>query len=315
MSAGLATFPALPYDAVGAGLRTVVATLLPPGGRVTYVRSTGVQTGDGQEIAQRLFLTLDAALQECRSGLGDVIICLPGHTESVTGATFLANLVAGTRIIGFGNGSARPTFRWTATTSQMAVSVADVVFQGLKFRMEGAVVVKAFAVTGADVVFDGCEFETASGASNYAAIGIEFGTGAARATIQNCKFRGITATGASNIVKITGTAQDGITIRNTTMIAPGHTTTGLIQVNNAATNLLFSNLVLYNTVASSTTCICLDDFASDGFFVDIDMMDKNDGTATAQGITFGSSTLVGCSRCYEVDEKKKNSILSPAVGT
>lgn len=303
-------------QAVGPDIvRTPYGIIAPPGVNVFYVRSTGVANTDPPEIARRLDATLAAAMLKCRSGAGDIIVCLPGHSESVSTATAMANLVAGTRIIGIGNGGNKPVFRWTATSSQWAVSVADVVFSNLRLRLEGAVVVKGIIVTAADVVFDSCEMESASGASNYAAIGLEFSTGAARGKVMNCRVRGVTATGASNFIKIAGTAQDGIQILDTDIVAPGHATTGLIQVANAATGLLFRDLTLYNTVASSTCTVCLDDFASDGFFVRVHSMCKNNGTATAQGITFGSSTLVGTSQCFEVDEVKKNSILSPAVGT
>ncbi len=302
-----------PYYQAGAGIRTEFGTLVPPGSNVFYVRSTGASIQDPPEIAKRIDLTLAAALLKCRAGYGDIIVCLPGHSESVTSTP---TFIAGVKITSPGHGSNRAVFRWTATTSTWTVAAADVIISNLRLRLEGASgVTKAISVTAADVQFDGCDIETASGASNGAIIGIELGTGAARATISNCRFRGVTYASAANVVKITGTAQDGIRILNSTFFAPGHVTTGLIQVNNAATNLDFSNLRMYNTTASSTACICLDDFASDGLMSNIDMADKNNGTATAQGITFGSSTLVQCSRTYEVDEVKKNSILSPAVGT
>jgi hypothetical protein len=308
----LPTYDSLPQVANVGGIRTSYGTLLPPGANVYYLRSTGATNLDPPEIADRLNTTLAAALLKCRANAGDVIYVLPGHSESVTTTP---TFVAGVRIMGIGHGGNKPVFRWTATSSQWAINVADVVIQNLRLRMEGAVVVKAIAITGSDVVIDNCECESASGTSNYAAIGIEIGTGAARCQLSNLRVRGVTATAASNFIKITGTAQNGIRITGCDIIAPGHATTGLIEVNNACTDLLIADCRLYNTVASSTCTICLDDFASDGFIVGVDSMCKNNGTATAQGITFGSSTLIAASRTYEVDEVKKNSILSPGVGT
>lgn len=314
--ATLPVYPTLPFQGALAGQQTPFGTLLSPGVNAIFLRSTGAQTGDHPSVVNNLVTTLSKALSYCRSGMGDVIYVLPGHTENVTDALMLTNLVAGTKIIGVGHGSNRPTFRWTATTSSWPISVADVIISGLRLRLEGANgVTKAINVTGSDFLLQDCDIETASGASNGAVIGIELGTGADRATLANLRVRGKTYTGAANVVKITGTAQNGIRILNSSFIAPGHTTTGLIQVNCASTDLYFDRLRLYNTIAASTCTICLDDFASDGFFVDVHSADKNNGTATAQGITFGSSTLVQCSWTYEVDEVKKNSILSPAVGT
>jgi len=308
------TTAGVPYYQLGAGIRTDFGMILPVGTRAIYVRSTGVQSGDTQAIAERLLPTLAAALSECRSGQNDTVFILPGHSESVTTGD-LANLVAGTKIIGLGQGGNKPVFRWGATTSQWAIAVADVLFQNLRLRLEGAVVVKAIAVTAADVTFDSCEFETASGASNYAALGIELGTGADRCTISNCRFRGKTATAVTQVISTAGTAQTGFRILDTDIVAPGHATTGLISIGNAATEMLFANLRLYNTVAASTCTINLADFASDGLLVNIDSGTKNDGTVTAQGIIFGTSTVVMTSRCFCVDQVKKNSTLSPAAGT
>lgn len=303
----------LPLVAGFSGIRTKYGALLPPGARCVFLRSTGVQNNDPPEIVDAgMCTTLAQALLQCRAGFGDTIYALPGHSENVTTTP---TFVAGVRIIGAGHGTNRPVFRWTATTSQWAISVADVIISGIKMRWEGAVVVKALSVTGSYFFLEGCEIETASGASNYAALGLSFGTGADWATVANCRFRGNTATAVTSMIETTGTAQKGLRIMNTHMVGPGHTTHGLISIGNPATEMFFENLRLYNTTASSTTTIELTAAASDGLFVGIDSADKNNGTATAQGITFGAGSLVECSRTAEVNEPAKNSIASPAAGT
>lgn len=315
MAANLPVMAGLPSTPIGAGVMTDYGIVIPPGSRVTYVRSTGVQSGDSDAIASRIFLTLAAGLAECRSGMNDYVFLLPGHSESVTTGG-MSGLVAGTRIVGIGTGGNRPVFRWTATTSQWAIAVADVTITNLRLRTEGAVVVKAIAVTAADVTFDGCEVENSSGASNYATICIEFGAGSARGSVLNCRFRGLAAGTPANVVKLAGTLSDGIQIRNSSFICPGHATTGQIQISVASTNIQMSDLVMYNTLAASQFCITFDAVAADAFLTNIHMAVLNSGgTASAQGISFGGTSVVRCSQTYCVDEVSKNSILAPAAGT
>src|SRR5690348_2323963 len=116
MSANLPLFNDLPYYGVNAGISTSLGTLVPPGSKiVAYVRSTGVQSGDPQFIFDSLVTTLQAGLNECRSGMGDIVVVLPGHSETVTSTSFTG--VIGARVIGMGDISRddAPTFTWSST--------------------------------------------------------------------------------------------------------------------------------------------------------------------------------------------------------
>src|SRR6185437_9518845 len=95
----------------------------PNGGDVVYVCSLGVQNGIQDDIASKLYLTLGAAMNVCQANQGWTIVVLPGHVETVTTTP---TFVAGVTIVGIGNGDERPTFNWTATTSQWAINVANV---------------------------------------------------------------------------------------------------------------------------------------------------------------------------------------------
>jgi len=303
-------------------LRTQFGIILPPGAHVAaYVRSTGFQSGDDPYISANLVTTLAQGLSRCRSGFGDFVVCLPGHSESVTDATMLTNLVAGTRVIGVGHGSMRPVFRWTATASQWSITKADVVFSGLNLRLEGANgVVKAIAVTGNDVCILGCDIETGSGASNKATIAIEVGTGAAggtRFTFAGNNVRGVVA-GASTNVLLVSNAADGITITDNDMICAGTTTNGLINVQSAATSLKIKRNALENTVASSVACINFANVAADGVCADNYCTVKNATTITqgTTGITVGgTNNLVGFFQNFTLNSVNSSGILTPAADT
>lgn len=121
---------ALPYYQTMPGIITPYATLLKPGGRVAaYVRSTGAQDGEDHFASSGMLVsTLNAGLARCRSGQGDIVYVLPGHTENVSTADAMTNLVAGTQIVSAGvpGSSNNPTLTWSATTASFLFDVADV---------------------------------------------------------------------------------------------------------------------------------------------------------------------------------------------
>lgn len=309
-------FPGLPAATIGAGVRTPIGTLLPPGANIAaYVRSSGGQvSGEDPELATsgRVVKTLAAALPYCRAGRGDYIIVLPGHTENVTSATALGGLVAGTRIIGVGNGSMMPTFTWTATAAQWAVNVADVVISGLKLDLGGANgVTKAINVTGAGVQIVANELVTSSGAALKAAIAVEVGTGAARFTFANNLVDG--STDAATDVLLVAAAVDRVRITDNEMSAAATAANGLIRVSAAATNLRILRNHIANTVASSTACIAIGNVAATGIIADNYLSTLNNGTANAQGITVGAAGLVRCFQNFSSDEAARSGTLAPAV--
>lgn len=314
---GNSMFQDLPYYDLAGGIQTEFGTILPPGSRVAaYVRSTGYQDLDPKTIQGQLVLTLADALARSRAGFGDIIILLPGHSESISSATYLSALTAGTRIIGAGRGSNMPTLRLTATSAQLAIAVADVVFSGIRFRLEGANgIVKAINVTGADVLFQKCDFEVGSGASNKATIALEVGSGGNGCTIAGCRFRGVTAGAVTDGILIAAAVSEFRAVGNTMMFAG---TNGLIRCTAAATNLYIGGNVMENLVASSVACINFSNVAADGVIADNYMVVKNATTVTGgtTGITVGgSSNLVGFFNNQVVNSVNASGILTPAADT
>jgi hypothetical protein len=132
----------VPLYQAGAGIRTPFGTLLPPSGQVVaYVRGTaGTRLevdGDDAAVKNLLVGTLNAGLARCKSGRGDIVIALPGHTENISAADQMSSLVAGTKILCLGEGTSRPTFTWSAATSTFLFDVANVVFDGPILEMAG----------------------------------------------------------------------------------------------------------------------------------------------------------------------------------
>ncbi len=305
----------IPTACFGSAVRTPYGILLPPGGKVAaFVRSTGAQNNDDSYIKGNQVATLAAGLKRVRAGLGDTVVVLPGHTESVADATMLDELENGTNILGIGRGSTMPTFTFAATGAQWKLDNADVVVSGLRLNLGGANgVTKAIICTAADNTIAGCDIIMATSSSLDAVIGIEAGAGSTRFALVGCYLRGSTDP-VTDGVKIVS-AVDGIEIGYCRMMFAAAEVNGLVHVTAAATNLWFHHNSFANTVALSTACIVLDDNANTGLFEYNSYSTLNNGTVTAQGVIFGSGSLVRSVQCFSVDEPKKSGTLTPAAGT
>jgi len=314
---GTRLFDGLPRVGVGAGIKTTFGTLLPPDGEVVaYVDSNGVQDGDDHAIKDMVVLTLAAALNRCRAGKNDIIVVRPGHAENVALTTDLDNLVAGTRIVGYGHGANMPTFTWTATTSQWAIDNADVQISGLRLAISGAVVVKGIVITAADCVISDCEIVHATGASNKATIAIEVGSAGLDCTIAGCRIRGTKTHNSTDVIKLVGgTVPSGFRFIGNEWIGSATAANGVVHITVAALDCVIANNMLYNTHTSSTSCVTVDNVAADGILAYNTYCTMNDGTATAQGAVLGAAALFKTVECYSVDEPIKSGILTPAAGT
>jgi hypothetical protein len=144
------------------------------------------------------FSTLNYAVTQCVANRGDVIICKPGHSESISSATGAVMSIAGVAVVGLGVGSNRPKFTLdTANTATVAVSADNVSFQNCQFFANFLSIAACFTLTTAK----------------------EF-------TVQNCYFRDTSSTlNFLNIVKSTGAANtvDGLSFCDSLVINLGVT--------------------------------------------------------------------------------------------
>lgn len=299
------------------GLRTQYGLILPPGARVAaYVRSTGVQSGDDAFLAQNLCTTLAQGLARARPGMGDFVVCLPGHTESVADATtFSAALVAGTKIIGVGRGSNMPTFTWTATGAQWAIAVNDVQLAGIRISPIGInAVVLPVNITGTDCSINYCEFVVSTTAIAPTNV-ITVAATALRADISGNKFRGLAASVPTTIITVAGAVTD-VSISDNEFNAPAVAATGHVNVSGAALGLRIFRNQMYNTAAASTVCISFAAAVSDGQVADNRFCVLNNGVAANQGVTFGAGSLVKANQNFCSDESARSGVLAPpAVAT
>lgn len=299
-------------------LRTQYGLILPPGARVAaYVRSTGLQTGDDAFLSTNLCSTLAQGLARVRSGLGDFVVCLPGHTESVADATTISNaLVAGAKVIGVGVGTSTPTFNFTATTSQIAVSVNNVTFAGCLFNVDTInAVANAFNITGSDFQFLYNEIETSTTAKA-ATVVMTLGTGAHRANIIGNIFRGLSTSTSTDGILVSGAITDA-RITDNEMVFATTTTNGLIRVTGIAVGLKILRNIMNNTIAASVAAINLANVAITGNCSNnlITVLNTGATTSGTTGITIGATVVMGFHQNFVVNDPLKSGLLLPTADT
>jgi hypothetical protein len=136
------------------------------GGSTFYVNSA-VDGTDGRS-PQTAFGTLDEAFAKCTANKGDVIVVMPNHAETVTGAGGITHDVAGVSVIGVGNYNQRPRFLMDAGTAvTYLISAADAYVSGLEFASGHSGVVTCFDVTAVGATIHDCKFRNNTTNENF----------------------------------------------------------------------------------------------------------------------------------------------------
>lgn len=256
------------------------AIIPPTTGKTLFVSSnggTGGNFGDGSS-PETPFSTIAGALANCRAGKGDLIVCMPGHAESLTGAGALTLSVSGVSVIGLGNGANRPTLTLTSTATTILISAANVLLRNFIIKTSVDELVTCISVTAANAWIDRVDFvETTSAQARQFLL---TNASATDLTISNCYHQQATAPGAAahwislvgadrariinNTFLLTGfngattavigssaTAPVNILIYGNTMVLLGGTTivSAILLVANT------SGMVAYNNIAGAVTAV------------------------------------------------------------
>lgn len=284
-----------------------------PGARKLYVRSTPMDLSPIPDTSR--FSTLAAALAQCRAGAGDEVHVLPGHSETVAAAGALSAAVAGTRIIGWGLGTAMPEFRFTAAAANMTLAVSGLEISGLRLRLEGFNgVTSAINVTAPDCAIYGCDIETTSGAANRAVIALDVSNAAAhRFKFFRNRVRG-TAAGASTDCILISAAVSNTEITDNVIFATGAAANGVIRVTAAALDTLIARNVLANITAASSACINIGNVAATGLITDNRLSNLDTGAFGAgDGITFGAASLFRVMQNFWANDPSVKGIEAPTT--
>ena len=180
----------------------------------------------------RFFSTIDAAVGACTASAGDLILVMPGHTETVTAAAGLALDVAGVTVLGIGSGSDRPTVNFTtAVSASCRFSAANVTVQNILFTGGIDALTNPVDIRAADCKLLDIETRDVTGqATDF----IVTTAAADRLKIKGWVHRGAAAAGADTAISIVGGA--GIEIDNFD-ISGNFAVSAIENVTTAATEL------------------------------------------------------------------------------
>jgi hypothetical protein len=200
----------------------------------------GSNSNDG--TYQRPFATIDYAVGKCTANRGDIIMVMPGHSETISSATSLVLDVAGVAVIGLGSGSLRPDLNFSNTAGSVEVDAADVTLYNLTLTADVSAVVVGVNVDAAGFTMDSCEFR-------YNATGDDFITmmdidAVADATINNCIFNAEETAGCSEAIRLDTATRARITNCHFT---GDFTDGGIIGEGAASTGILISDNYIYNS--------------------------------------------------------------------
>ena len=159
-------------------IRGVPITISHPG-QVFWVNSTSVLASDGVAGAdtpsagtyQRPFATIDYAIGQCTASRGDIIMVMPGHTETVSAAGGITMDVAGVAVIGLGTGALRPTITLdTAATATVTMSAASTTIKNCVFSAGFADINEAITPSATNITIEDCDFVAAATDQNFLSI-------------------------------------------------------------------------------------------------------------------------------------------------
>lgn len=203
--------------------------------------------GDG---ANRIFPTIVAAIADAAvvTARGDVLLVMPGHTETISSATALTLSKSMITIVGLGFGASRPTITLdTANTATINVTATQVVFQNCVFVANFLAIAALFTLTTAkDFQLRNCEFRDTSSILNFLNIVTTDTTSnhADGLVIDSCKGYLLATSGVVNLFSALGT-NDRVTISNNTWRTPTTNAGAVIPI---VTGKVLTNFLLLNNL-------------------------------------------------------------------
>ena len=214
-------------------------------GNYWFVHSGTGNNGNVGNTPSAPLATINAAIDDAIASQGDVIIVMPGHAETISGATGIVVDVAGISIIGLGVGRNRPVISFDNTASRIPVSADNVLIQGLVFVGAVADIVSGVTITGDDVTLRGCEIASGGAALEFLQmLDIDAAT---RVIVENCRFIASATAGSNTAIRLDATID--CTIRNcefrgdfTTAAISGNAGSAAASTNAAVIGNLIENL-------------------------------------------------------------------------
>lgn len=199
--------------------------------------------------------TLDTAIGLCTASKGDLVVLMPGHSEtkSTSGSLFAAD-VAGVRIVGLGSGSTRPMMNITHSSGACTISAAGVTLQNVVFVAGADSIAAPLTISAPDWTLRDIEWRDTTDIEMVR--GVVTTTLADRGLMEDCVYNGYTGGDACvNAVRLIGV--DGLTMRRCRFMG-NFSTAAVEMVTTACTKIDISDVDILETGATSFATIIAD---------------------------------------------------------
>ncbi len=273
-------------------------------GNVYFVDSNGGGSADSNAGTKRNPCTTIASAQaQCTANNGDIIVCAPGHAETVSAIAGMALTVAGITILGVGRGTAVPTITLdTAALADIDIDAANIAMHNIHFRANFADIAAGIDVNAANFGLFDCHFSEVATDMN-AKIWVQDGAGALSdgLTIVNCTANLVDAVN-THFVNLAGTPKN-VKIVNNWLAGDW----GTIAVGGAGviTNALIEGNRIQNIATDADACINVAATAT-GLIA----YNACTGGHATQGIVCGDMGSI--ENYYELNTSDLSGVLEPA---
>lgn len=236
----------------------------------------GAEFASDKDGVTRVYTTIQAAVNACAAGRGDVVLVLPNYDNSLGRADSWN--VAAVTIMGLGYGGSRPTVRYGAATDLVGITANNVWVNNIRFLADADSIAMAVDIdTGfTGVKISNCKWDFDSSGQDFR---VMLRVGSRRTTVENNEFTAQDTAGAGRAISLLfGDASHSI-IRNNFIYGQfdtvGDTSNGAAAIAVDSTDTSDTNLsgmlIDGNTIVSTDTAAAL-------------LMRIGAGTLTARGI-------------------------------
>lgn len=256
---------------------------------------------------QAPYSNIAAALAQCVSGRGDVIIIEPGYTETIPAAGLTISK-DGVSIIALGNKMNRCALTFGATAATITISAKGVLLQNITTTCSVDEIVTAFTITGAGVTLDQVDYLDTP---TFQLIQFALVTGI-RFTLTNCfHYQSTAAATAAYWVSLGGADKSLVAYNRFHLTMPNSAASTVVgSVATAPLGITVSNNNFYlaggTTIASAVLLVT----STTG------MVTYNNAyiSATSQTGTFALASAAGAQN-FTTNSLNKSGILDPAADT
>lgn len=219
-------------------------------GNVFYVHATNGTDGAGYGSSPSSpVASIDYAVGLCTASNGDIIIVLPGHTETITGTDITVD-VAGVTVVGLGTGSLMPQIKHNHADAEVSIAADNVTWMGIRHSADVTGVKVAIEIEdGVDYcIVKGCKFDVVLTGTDEFLVSVRTNDASNSALIEDNYFN-MGLGGAVAAISFTKDTDQTIVKKN--IILGDYSTACINGITTKSTNLLIQGNILMNGLTDS----------------------------------------------------------------